>query len=388
MIADKMPRLATSEIEVRPVASAEDLDDFIRLPWQIYRDDPAWVPPLLFDQRRRLSPGKNPSLAPLDHCLFLAVRKGEVVGRISAQINPAYLARHDAETGHFGWLEAIDSADVFDALLAAAADWLRARGMRTMMGPFNFTINEECGLLIEGFGHPPYVMMTHARPYYRQRIEELGFAKSEDLYAYRFDLAEPVPAAITQLVQRVRENPAIRFRKLRFGNFESEVRIILDIYNSAWADNWGQVPLSDEEIRHAARDLRFLMRRDALCLAELNGEPVAFALGIANVNEAFSELDGRLLPLGWAKFASRLVLGRFRGARLPLLGVRKHLHHSPLGAALSVAVIQGLYESAKGHGIEEAELSWVLSGNRGANSIIRGFGAKAYKTYRIYEKPI
>jgi len=175
---------------------------------------------------------------------------------------------------------------------------------------------------------------------------------------------------------------------MRIGKFASEVKIVLDIYNSAWADNWGQVPLSDEEMSHASRDLRLLMRRDTLSIAELNGEPVAFALGIANVNEAIRDLDGRLLPWGWAKFLCRLRLGQFLSARLPLLGVRKRLHNSPLGVALSVAVIERLYQSAKRHGIHEAELSWVLSGNRGANSIIRGFGAEAYKTYRIYEKAL
>lgn len=351
---------------------------FIRLPWQLYADDPNWVPPLLINERKRIGqvgPGLDPNRK-----LWIAYVDGKPAGRISAQLG------RDADHGQFGWIEAIDSDAVFDALFAAAEGWLLAHGVRRCSGPFSFTINDESGLLVDGFDTPPMILMPHGRSYYARQIERLGYRKEMDLIAYRIDTRTPLPRSVEKIPRLVADDPRITLRQLRRERFEDEIRTVLDLFNDAWAGNWGFEPFSEAHIAEMAKELKPLLPAPALSVAEYDGRPVAFALGLPNINEMIRDLDGRLFPLGWARLLFRIKTGRYRSGRLPLMGVRKEFQGTPLGAALAIAVIEQLRAACLKHHVYESELSWVLETNKGVRTIIEAFGATAYKTYRIYER--
>jgi hypothetical protein len=371
------------------VAGKAALDRFIALPWRIYRDDPEWVPPLLFERRQHLDRKANPYFSHAEVQLWLALRGGEPVGRISAQIDQAALARHDDAAGHFGFLEAIDDAEVFAALLGTAEAWLRARGMRCLRGPFSLSINDESGLLVEGFDTPPSLLMGHAPRYYAGRVEAQGYAKARDLIAYDFDMKkDPLPSSARRLIGRLEAQSGLIVRPLDKSRFDRDLKAILAIFNDAWANNWGFVPFSEVEIAKVAKDLKPLIDADCVAIAELEGEAVAFAVGLPNLNEAIADLDGALLPFGWAKLLYRLKAGKIRTARMPLMGVRQAYQGGTLGAALAFAVIGRAHEGLRRRGFASTELSWVLEDNLQAQKIIEAAGGVPYKTYRIYEKAL
>lgn len=374
-------RLTVQAVE-RPAAS----DAFLRLPWTIYRDDPAWIPPLLMERREHLDPRKNPFFETAETRFWLALRDGRPVGRISAQVNRAYLEKHRDATGHFGMLEAEDSAETFQALLCAAEDWLRGQGLRRALGPFNLSINEESGLLVDGFEHPPSMLMGHARPYYATRLEALGYRKAKDLICYHYDADRELPPTVAHLLGKTARARRLKVRPLDFSRYEADLATIMDIFNDAWSDNWGFVPMSEAELRHMAKALKPIVRSQSIAIAELDGQPVAMAIGLPNVNEAIADLDGRLLPFGWAKLLWRLKVKTPKSARVPLMGVRKAYHGSLLGAALAIAVIESIWRAQKAIGVEGGELSWILEDNLPMRRMIEQFGGVAYKTYRVYER--
>jgi GNAT superfamily N-acetyltransferase len=370
------------QVVERPAAS----DAFVRLPWAIYRDDPAWIPPLLLERREHLDPRKNPFFETAATRFWLALRDGRPVGRISAQVNRAYLARHGDATGHFGMLEAEDDPAVFRALLEAAEDWLKGQGMRRALGPFNLSINEECGLLVDGFQHPPSMLMGHAKPYYAARLEALGYRKAKDLICYHYDAASEMPPAVAHLLGKTARAERLKVRALDFGRYEADLATIMEIFNDAWSDNWGFVPMSQAELRHMAKALKPIVRPQSVAIAELDGKPVAMAIGLPNVNEVIADLDGRLLPFGWMKLLWRLKVKTPKTARVPLMGVRKAYHGSLLGAALAIAVIERIWQGQTAMGVVGGELSWILEDNLAMRRMIEQFGGVAYKTYRIYER--
>jgi hypothetical protein len=377
---------AAGRLTVKPVESATDREAFIRLPWAIYRDDPAWIPPLLQERRDHLNPRKNPFFESADTRFWLALRDGRPVGRISAQVNHTYLRRYQDASGHFGMLEAEDSAETFQALLQAAEDWLRGQGMRRVLGPFNLSINEECGLLVEGFQHPPSMLMGHARPYYAARLEAFGYRKARDLLCYHYDARYDLPPEVAHLVQKTARTENLVVRPLDMRRYEEDLAVIMEIFNDAWSNNWGFVPMSAAELRHMARSLKPIVRPQSIAIAELDGEPVAMAIGLPNVNEAIADLDGRLLPFGWAKLLWRLKVRTPKTARVPLMGVRKAYQGSMLGAALATSVIESIRRAQRDLGVEGGELSWILEDNLPMRHMIEYFGGVAYKTYRIYER--
>ncbi len=377
-----------ADIVLERVASRADLKRFLDLPAGIYADDDAWVPPLRFERLEHLNPRKNPYFATAEVAYWTALRGGEPVGRISAQVNRAHLARHKDATGHFGFLEAIDDPAVFAALTAAAEGWLKARGLARVVGPFSLSINDESGLLIDGFGTPPYLMMGHARPYYATRLEACGYRKAADLIAYLYDLASDPPAMVTRTIDKLRREPGLRIRPFDMARYREEVETVAEIFNDAWADNWGFVPLSPPEIAFLAKNLRPLVSPGHAAIAELDGEAVAMAVTLPNVNEAIADLGGRLLPVGWAKLLWRLKVSGVETARLPLMGVRRRLQNGPLGAALALGVIDSVRRYHAGRGTKWGELSWVLEDNAGVRRIIEMLGAAPYKTYRLYEKAL
>ena len=374
-------------IEIVPVRSGAERREFIGVSAAVYGGDKAFVPPLRMERDRVLTPRHNPYFERADVQLWIARQDGRAVGRISAQLNHRHLARHDAHAGHFGFIEATRSEPVFASLFNAAESWLRERGMRRCLGPFSFSINDESGLLVDGFDTPPYLMMGHAPPYYGPFLERLGYAKAKDFIAYTLDLeGRPVPASVQRLVDRAKSDPRIRLRPFTRATYERDLATMVDIFNDAWSDNWGFLPITEDEIAHMAKELRLIVHDYSACIADLEGRPVAFALALPNINEAIADLGGRLLPFGWAKLFYRL--NRIKTVRVPLMGVRKELHSTPIGAVLAYGVIDGVYDAHRRHGFKTAEMSWILEDNLPMRNMIEAIGGRAYKTYRIYEKAL
>ena len=368
--------------------TADDRDAFLRVPWAIYREDIHWVPPLLAERRDHLNPRKNPFFDRAEAKYWLARRGAETVGRISAQVNHAYLKQHNDATGHFGFLEAEDNAETFQALLSAAEGWLREKGMRRATGPFSLSINDESGLLIEGFDAPPSIMMGYARPYYGDRLAEAGYKKAKDLICYRYMTDLENSPQVATFLKRAKQIDGLVIRHLDMRRYRSELANIIDIFNDAWSDNWGFVPLSDAEIRHMSKMLRPLVRSQNFAIAELDGKPVAMAVSLPNLNEAIADLGGRLLPFGWAKLLWRVRLKTIKTARMPLMGVRKEYQGSLTGAVLAFSVIDAVRAAQKQAGVQIGELSWILEDNLPVRHMIEQFGGVAYKTYRIYEQAL
>jgi len=384
------PRAASarSALTIRAVESPADREAFIRLPWEIYRDDPAWVPPLLMERRDHLNPKKNPFFQRAEARFWLALRDGRPVGRISAQVNRAHLEAHRDATGHFGMLEAEDSAETFQALLKTVEGWLRGKGLQRIAGPFNLSINEESGLLVEGFEHPPSVMMGHARPYYARHLKACGYEKLKDLICYHYDARRDLPSGAARLLGKTMRAEALTIRPLDMGNYARDLGVIRDIFNDAWSENWGFIPMSEADLRHLAKELKPIVRPQSIAIAELEGEPVAMAIGLPNVNEAIADLNGRLLPCGWIKLLWRLKVKTTKTARVPLMGVRKAYHGSMLGATLALGVIDAIRQAQKALGMETGELSWILEDNLPMRRMIDELGGEAYKTYRVFGRAL
>lgn len=377
-----------ADIVLERVASRTDLKHFLDVPTGIFAGDPAWVQPLRFERLEHLDPRKNPYFATAEVAYWVARRDDQPVGRISAQVNRAHLERHGDATGHFGFLDAVDDPEVFLALTAAAEAWLRERGLERVVGPFSLSVNDESGLLIEGFDTPPFLMMGHARPYYARHLEACGYGKAADLIAYRYDMAHEPSTAATKVTERLRGLPGVHIRPFDMSRYREEVETVAGIFNDAWADNWSFVPLSPADISFLAKNLRPLVSPGHAAIAELDGEAVAMAVTLPNVNEAIADLGGRLLPFGWAKLLWRLKVRGTQTARLPLMGVRRRLQNGPLGAALALGVIDAVRRYHASRGTKWGELSWVLEDNAPVRRIIEMLGATPYKTYRMYEKEL
>jgi hypothetical protein len=346
------------------------------------------VPPLLLERLAHLDPKKNPYFEHAEVAYWLAYRGERAVGRISAQVDRLHLERHGDATGHFGFLEAADDPEVFAALFETAESWLRSRGMRRATGPFTLSINDETGLLVEGFDAPPYLMMGHGPRYYGARVEAAGYRKARDLIAYAFDVAAPPPPAARRMLARFAKGAGLRFRPIEMDRFEEELQTVVDIFNDAWSDNWGFVPMTPAEVRHLGRSLKPILCAGYAWIGEAGGEPAAMTVTLPNLNEAIADLGGRLFPLGWAKLLWRLKVRGTQSARMPLMGVRKKYQGSPRGAALALGVIEAVRSWHAEHGAKQAELSWVLEDNRPTRDIIELVGGRPYKTYRVYEKAL
>lgn len=371
-------------LQVNPVNDRHDLRQFIRLPWSIYSDDPAWVPPLLLERKEHLSP-RNPYFEHARYQSWLAYREGTAVGRISAQIDQLHLDRHQANEGFFGMIESEDDAETFAALFQTAESWLRDQGMRRVLGPYNLSINQEAGLLVDGFGTPPFMMMGHARPYYATHIENNGFQKKKDLLAYRVAVEGFTPTPAMQAVTK-RAKKRVKIRSLRKSYFEEDLKIIGDIFNDAWSQNWGFIPYTPMEFKQLGKEFKLVLKSEMVKIAEIDNRPEAFMLMAPNINEAIRDLNGRLLPFGWLKLLWRLKVRFPETTRIPFMGVRKRYHDSLMGAAMALMMIQDFYAPSVKHGVKEVEMSWILENNRGTRDIIEGIKGIAYKRYRIYGK--
>lgn len=375
-------------VVVRTVDGRAGLKRFLDLPFGIYRDDPNWVAPLHAERIRHLDPRRNPYFLHAEARFFLAERDGVAVGRISAQFDRLHLERHKDGAGQFGFLDAIDDAAVFAALTEAAAAWLAARGATRMRGPFSLSINDESGLLVDGFDRPPAVMMGHARPYYGPHLEALGFTKAKDLIAYDYDASKAMPQAMATLVDRALKHGRMEIRALSKRYLTRDLSLIMDIFNDAWSDNWGFVPLTEAEIAMLGQTLKALVGEDYVAIASWQGEPAAMAVTLPDINRAIHDLGGRLLPLGWAKLLWRVFARPPLAVRMPLMGVRKAHQRSAAGSTLALGVLARVREAHVKRGTTRAELSWILEDNLPMRRMIEAMGGVAYKTYRVYERAL
>jgi GNAT superfamily N-acetyltransferase len=353
------------------------------VPSSIFASDRAWIEPLHLERRLHLSPRTNPYFQHARWQAWIAWRGNQPVGRISAQIDSLHLNRYNDATGFFGMLDAEDSRGTFAALLAAAEGWLRKQGMRRIRGPFNLSINQEMGVLVEGFGAPPYFMMGHARPYYAGHIVQAGYRKATDTLAYLI-----TPDFGSEVMRRLvaRAGSRLRVRHLDTRRFGAEMELLRDIFNDAWEQNWGFVPFTAAEFEDMGRSFRHIIDPDMIQIAEVDGEAAAFMALLPNLNEVIRDLAGRLLPIGWAKLLWRLKVRYPRTLRVPLMGVRRKYQRSRLGSALAFLVIDSARPPLERYRIREIELSWILEDNAGMRGIIESIGGRAYKRYRVYER--
>jgi hypothetical protein len=355
---------------------------------RLYADDPNWVHPLFIERLEHLDPAKNPALRRMEVAYWLALRGDRPVGRISAQVNQAHLERYADSTGQFGFIEGEDDPEVFGALTGTAEGWLRERGMRRVTGPFTLSINEESGLLIGGFETPPSMMMGHAHAYYAGRLEALGYRKAKDLLAYTCDVAGDWPAPAKRVIERLGRNPEVRIRPIDMRRFGDELERMRHIFNDAWADNWGFLPWTPEEVQALGRNIRPLVNAGNFAIAETDGEAAGFVVTLPNINELIRDLNGRVFPFGVFKLLWRLKVKGPRSGRMPLMGIRQRYHGTPKGAAIALGVIAAARDSGGARGYRQAELSWIIEDNKPIRDIIELVGGRPYKTYRIYEKAL
>ena len=291
-------------LQVNPVKTRHQLRQFIRLPWSIYADDPAWIPPLILERKELLSP-RNPYFEHARFQSWIAYRKEAPVGRISAQIDQLHLDQHQADEGFFGMLESEDDAETFAALFQTAERWLRDQGMHRVLGPYNLSINQEPGLLVDGFETPPYLLMGHARPYYAMHMEKNGFHKQKDLLAYRVAVDDFTLTPAMQAVTK-RAKKRVKIRSLRKTNFDEDLQNIGDIFNDAWSQNWGFIPFTPKEFKQLGKEFKMVLKFEMVKIAEIDGRPAAFMVMVPNINETIRDLNGRLMPFGWLKLLWRL----------------------------------------------------------------------------------
>lgn len=370
-------------LSVRPVTNRHEMGVFIDVPWLVYNDDPLWVPPLRLERRFHFS-RLNPFFKHGEWQAWIAYRNSQPVGRISAQIDQLHRQRYGADTGHFGLLESIEDAEVFRVLTKAAEEWLAARNTRRITGPFNFSINQECGVLVDGFDSPPVIMMPHSREWYGGLLEKQGYHGVKDMLAYWVDVDFKMPRLMSALIGKFSDQ--VQMRTLRRSELREEMEVLRDIFNDAWSENWGFVPFTREEFAELGSSLRLLVPDECIQIAEVEGVPAAFMVALPNLNEILAGLNGSLFPTGWLRLMRVKSRGGVRTGRVPLMGVRRQFHNTPLGMALAFMVIDAPRKLGQAMGVEAVELSWILEDNKPMRAILDGLGCRQYKRYRIYEK--
>ncbi|MCJ7500128.1 N-acetyltransferase [bacterium] len=370
--------------QVIPVDSGRELKQFINFPWSIYRDDPYWVPPLKSDVRELLSL-KHPFYGHAERKLFLAIEDGVPVGRIAAIINHRHNDFHSQKTGFFGFFESVDDQKTADALFSEGEKWIREKGMDMVLGPVNPSTNEECGLLVENFLSPPFVMMTYNPPYYRELLERAGYGKAKDLYAYWYHVGRELPNRLVRIVQKVKaREPGLVVRPLDKSRFDAELEVVRQVYNEAWEKNWGFIPMTDAEINHMAQKLKPLVIPSLVNLAFVDDEPAGFVMGLPDYNNVLKILNGTILNPFRTMKALRAGK-RIRSGRCLTIGVREKFRKRGIESLLFAMTWQGGIDMNYRYG----ELSWILEDNQPMiDGATRAFSAEHYKTYRIYEKQL
>ena len=370
-------------MQIEIVSDKKGLDRFIRFPWAVYEGDPNWVPPLIREMEFILG-DKNPFFHHAEAAYFIALDRGNVVGRVAAIIDRNHINTHKEQVGFFGFFECLPDPEIARRLLDAATAWLKDRDIEVMRGPMNPSTNDECGFLLEGFDSTPMIMMTYTPKYYLEYMEQCGMVKSKDLLAY-ISIIKDVTASgrLERLAAAVRSRVSgLTVRPANMKNFQRELEIVKEIYNSAWSHNWGFVPMTDEEISSMAKRLKPLIVPELLIMAEVDGAPVAFYMAIPDYNQVLRRVNGRLGPVGLLKFLwySRKITD----VRVLTMGVKEEYRKKGIEGIL---YLEGLKAISR-RGYARGEMSWILEDNLLMRRACENMGGKLYKKYRLYEKKI
>ena len=375
-----------ADVSIRPVEAKRDLKEFIELPYRLRADDPQWVPPLRFERRQFLDRGKNPWFEHAECELMLGERAGEVVGRISVHIDHRWDEFQGGRDGMFGFFDAVEDPAVVGTLLDAASDWLRDRGRERMLGPMDFTMNDECGILIEGFDEPSMILEPWHPPYYGELIEAHGLGKAIDLLMWelwfgRLKEGTELHPLIHAAAAKSREEGVV-LRPMRKSEMAAEVGRFMEVYNEAWGDNWGFVPITEAEVEFQAKNLKPVLDENWAMMAVKDGEIVGAALTLPDVEQALARMNGRLLPFGWVHFLRRKrYIDRLR---VFALGVKHDYQHLGVAAALYERHVQ----MAASVGPRGGHMGWILETNDPMNRAMEGMGGKVVQKYRIYERSL
>lgn len=369
-------------LEVRPVASKRDLTTFIKLPWRLYRNEPNWVPPLISDRRRFLDRRKNPWFEHGEAQYFIAWRDGRPVGRITAQVDRLLNEFQDNRWGLFGFFECEDDPEAAAALFAAAEEWLRARGRDRMVGPMDFTMNDECGVLVEGFELEPIILTNWTPRYYPGLIESAGLEKAMDTLMWHLEISgrDRVHQSIWRVADRVESKYGITVRPMRKKDIHAEIDRFLEVYNEAWERNWGFSPLTETEVRHYAKTLKPILDENWAFVAEKDGETVGAALTVPDYNQVFKHMNGRILPFGWLQFLLRRK--KIDRVRVFALGVKREWQHTGVAARF----YELHFDSAEVTPQKQGEMGWILETNKSMNRAMEGMGGRVVRRYRLFEK--
>ncbi len=368
-------------IRVEPVRSKRDRREFVELPFRLYREDRYWVPPLRRDVYELIDPARHPFHKHATVELFLARNGERVVGRIAAIDNELHLKYHGERTGFFGLFESEHDSRISRALFGATASWLRARGSETMRGPASFSLNEEAGLLVDGFDGPPVVMMTYNPPWYEELVLGEGFRKSKDLLAYYLPDAIPTEQML-RMSERHRERYKVTIRTLDKSRFWDEVALVRRVYNEAWMQNWGHIPMTEDELTYMAKQLKPIVDPTLVVFGEVDGELAGFGLALPDLNVPLKQMNGRLFPVGWAKWLWHAR--KIRTARIVILGVLDKYRRSGVAELMELEMLK----NGPAHGIVNAEFSWILEDNMMMRTPLEKMGARVYRTYRMYDLPL
>jgi GNAT superfamily N-acetyltransferase len=378
---------SVASVEIRPVRSRRELKRFVKVPFRLHRDSPQWVPPLIFERMEFLNRRKNPWFEHGEAEYLIAERAGEPVGRISAHLDERWDEFQGGSDAMFGFFETADDPIVAAALLDAATEWAAERGRSRILGPMDFTTNDEVGILIEGYELQPMILEPWHPPHYRDLIEAHGFAKTIDVLMWELELGslkegERFDPSIHAAAEKALREEGIAIRNMRTREMAAEVRRFMDVYNEAWGDNWGFVPITDAEAEFQAKNLKQVLDEDWAYMAEKDGEVVGAALTLPDINQVMAKLNGRLLPFGWLRF----LLGKRRIDRVRVfaLGVKHAYRHSGVAAGLYLKHL----DAATPDGIPGGEMGWILETNEPMNRAMEGMGGKVVKKYRIFEKAI
>jgi hypothetical protein len=374
-------------IEVVAADSKRQREQWLRLPWRLYKDYPGWVPNLLMLQRDTINVKKNPFFDHGEAQLFLAMRDGQPVGRISAQVDRRHNEHHNERTGFFGFFESENDPAIAQALLQTAESWLKHRNLDMIRGPYNLALDEEIGLQIEGFDQPAMIQMPQSQPYYAPMFDALGYTKAMDLLAYKWQITDP-PERMMKAVNQTRAAPGLTLRPINMSKLHDEVDLILDIYTDAWSETWGYVPISRRQARKLADDLKLIADPSLVIFAEIDGETAGMVVGLPNLYEAMRDFNGFIDPIKAIKLLYRLKLRGLESGRILLFGVKHKFQRRRELIGLPFVLLHELYLRAKTKRYTWCEEGWVLENNTRLNALMPYWDAYVYKRYRIYEKPL
>lgn len=385
-LSDKIDEIqegfGVNTIRIEKVTTKKDLKAFIKFPWEVYKGDPNWVPPLIMDVKEKLDKKKNPFFEHSEMELFLAYKDGKITGRIAAIVDDNHNEFHEEKVVFFGMYECFDDLETTQTLLDKVAAWGLERGMDTLRGPMNLSMNDECAFLLEGFDSPPMIMMTYNPRYYLDLMEQSGLVKAKDLYAFYMDATEAMVKKIQGIVNKIKKKTNVTLRSMNMKKIDEEVEKIKYVYNNGWEKNWGFVPWTENEMDHMAKKLKTFSDPDIIIIAEEKGKPVGFAFALPNYNEVLIKLNGRLTPIAMLRFL--IYRKKIESVRAVVFGILEEYRQT----GLSYLLYAEFEKNVRRKGYKWGETSWQLEDNDAINRFVQSIGGEVYKKYRIFERSI